>query len=126
MRKWIADSFRFRFVRRIHQAIALILVGLSLSAPGLPGLVGLPVLITGPSNNSTPFSDEEDEHGPAKAKTIATAAAFAPRNSRPQGAKSSVFCPSWHPHSTSGLSPRALYREPADHFRNGLGAPRLC
>jgi hypothetical protein len=112
-----------RFARRIHQAVALILVGLSLFAPGA---FGLPVSSFGPTGSSTPFSDEEDEHGPAKAKTIAIAAAFAPRNSRPQAGKTARTCPSWHPHSTSGLSPRALYREPTDHFRNGLGAPRLC
>jgi hypothetical protein len=124
MRKWMTDSPRF--ARRIHQAVALILVGLSFFAPGLPGAFGLPGSSFGPTGNSAPFSDEEDEHGPAKAKTTAVAAAFAPRNCRPQVGKTSRACSTWHPHSTSGLSPRTLYREPTDHFRNGLGAPRLC
>lgn len=116
---------RQRTAGRLLRAFALVLAGLMAVAPGLPTLAGLPAAMLG-QNPSSSLPDEEDEHGPAKAKSVAFAVSFSPRT-RPENRGRSVSSQlNARSHSNSLRLAYDFDREPTDHFRNGLGAPRLC
>ncbi len=103
----------------------LLLAGLISAAPGLPALAGLPAAMLGQNSNSS-FPDEEDEHGPAKAKSAAFAIGFSPRTHPEKQVRAASSRLSCNFQTFSGRQLLGLDREPTDHFRNGLGTPRLC
>jgi hypothetical protein len=116
---------RQRTTASLLRAFTLLLVGLMAVAPGLPTLAGLPAAMIGQSSNSS-LPDEEDEHGPAKVKSIACAVNFFPRTRSENHTRAAAERLSGRSHARCVRQARGFDREPTDHFRNGLGAPRLC